>query len=238
MMRFYLCFQQHLQQRFQRRSLKGCYGNHDESCDESHGGGGLCGDKGLITLDFLFAFILVMGFAGLLFALTITLTMVEITQYITYASARNYMTSHEDEGRQREMAVEKFNQLASHHVIAPMFSNDWFELDTPLVGLDNSWQQDVPIEQYLFRGTSVNFIAHMLDFNIPFFGSTASDSTQGGGFRTTIGSYLGIEVPVENCVEFARHRWDWIKTLSPDYVQVDNAASAGVGYRLITDNGC
>ena len=192
---------------------------------------------GIITLDFLFAFVLVMGFAGILFAVTITLSTVEITQYMTYASARNYMTSHLTQEKQRELAYKKFIQLSSHPVAIPLFANGWFELELPLIGTNVDYQDGEPIS-YLFQGTTVNFTAHMLDFNIPFFGSTASDETGGGGFRTTLGSYLGMEVPVHNCVEFTRNRWVWIKTMDSVYSGGNYPANSEGNYRLMTDNGC
>lgn len=193
--------------------------------------------RGFITLDFLFAFVLVMGLAGLLFSVTITLTTVEITQYMTYASARNYLVSHKSEDKQRELASEKFAQLFSHPVVLPLFSNGWFKLDIPFVGINNDYQTH-PIETYLFRGTNVSLTANMLDFNIPFFGSTSSDKTEDGGFRTTVGSYLGMEVPIDNCVQFTQFRWTWIKTLDSVYSGGTYPANSEGSYRLITDNGC
>lgn len=186
-------------------------------------------------MDFLFAFILVMGFSGLLFAVTITLTTVEITQYITYASARNYMTSHLDIDDQQDTAENKFNQLVAHPVVAPLFAGGWFELGQHTVGINGEYQTNA-IEQYLFRGTWVDLTAHMLDFNIPFFGSTASDETKDGGFRTTIGSYLGIEPSVNQCVDFTRKRWEWLSQMTPYNSSLVTYEPRK--YRTITDNGC
>lgn len=36
-------------------------------------------ERGILTIDFIFAFIMVMGFASLMFALSMTLTLVEVT---------------------------------------------------------------------------------------------------------------------------------------------------------------
>ena len=46
--------------------------------------------RGFITIDFLFSLVLVLGFSALLFIMTFTLLVAEVTQYITYAAARNY----------------------------------------------------------------------------------------------------------------------------------------------------
>ncbi len=50
--------------------------------------------SGMITVDFLFAFVLVMGFAAILFSLSMTLTVAEVTQYATYTAARAYTAGH------------------------------------------------------------------------------------------------------------------------------------------------
>lgn len=44
-------------------------------------------NKGGITVDFIFGFTLIMGFAAILFALSLTLTVASISQYITFVSA-------------------------------------------------------------------------------------------------------------------------------------------------------
>ncbi len=49
---------------------------------------------GFITIDFIFALITVFGLSTLLFALTFTLSVVEIVQYITFSSARSFYAAH------------------------------------------------------------------------------------------------------------------------------------------------
>lgn len=186
--------------------------------------------RGNITIDFLFSFVLVMGFSGLLFAMTLTLTAVEITQYMTYASARNYMASHSSQHKQRALAEEKFTKLREHSVPAPLFSNGWFELgSSPVVGTNRDYHDHV-LDHYLFHGTWVSFQAHILDFKIPFFGST---NANGGGFRTEIGSYLGIEVSIEDCIGFTQKRWEWIRQIYSGGVYPNPHH-----YKAFTDNGC
>ena len=47
-------------------------------------------EAGILTVDYLFAIILAMGFVALLFAMSLTLTVVEVVQYMTFSSARSY----------------------------------------------------------------------------------------------------------------------------------------------------
>lgn len=203
---------------------------------------------GMITLDFLFAFVLVMGFAGLLFALTLTLTVVEITQYVTFASARNYSASHINVIYQEQQARLKYKELTEATVFAPLYSNGWFEIDKPeavLVGdasaMFPEYKQASPEEPNLFYGVGTKFIARMLEFNIPFFGSTTDEGDgQGSGFKTFIASYLSREVTTNECLNFFNaRRWEKIRALP-----VSNASPYSVltpgneGYVVVSDNGC
>lgn len=204
--------------------------------------------SGMITLDFLFAFVLVMGFAGLLFALTLTLTVVEITQYVTFASARNYSASHINVIYQEQQARLKYKELTETTVFAPLYSNGWFEIDKPeaaLVGdattVFPEYKQSSPEEPNLFYGVGTKFIARMLEFNIPFFGSTTDDGDgQGSGFKTFIASYLSREVTTNECLNFFNaRRWEKIRSLP-----VSNASPYSVltpaneAYVIVSDNGC
>ena len=191
--------------------------------------------RGSITIDFLFSFILVMGFSAILFALTFTLSVVEITQYITYASARNYMASHLTKELQKDLANKKLNQLLSHPTPAPLFAGSWFEVNSPFIGLNEEYVEQ-PVDNYSFQGTHINLNAKMLDFHIPFFGSTASD--QGQGFHTTIGSYLGRESSIRECIKLTQNRWVWIQSIHSDYSNGAYLRASDQSYGVVTDNGC
>lgn len=199
-------------------------------------------NNGIITLDFLFAFVLVMGFSGILFSLTMTLTVAEITQYITFASARQYSISHINEAEQRNVAYEKYQKLVSNPVFASFYNNDWFEINQQNVTIGD--HADIypeygnqPLGINLFQGTGTKFIAKMLDFHIPFFGST-SNSDKGGGFETYIGSYLSREPTYAECWRFNNRRWEAIKQLNQNGTSQYDQAGNNNAYLAISDNGC
>src|SRR6185369_17627606 len=50
-------------------------------------------EKGQLTLDFLFAVMLICGVCALLGALTFTLTLTEVVQYVTFSAARTYLAA-------------------------------------------------------------------------------------------------------------------------------------------------
>lgn len=204
--------------------------------------------SGMITLDFLFAFVLVMGFAGLLFALTLTLTVVELTQYITFASARNYSAGHINVIYQEQQARLKYKELTEGSVFAPLYSNGWFEIDKPeaaLVGdatqMFPEYKPSTPEEPNLFYGVGTKFIARMLEFNIPFFGSTTDEGDgQGSGFKTFVASYLGRDVTTNECLNFFNsQRWEKIRALPVSGASPYSALTpANEAYVVVTDNGC
>ena len=188
--------------------------------------------RGVLTLDFLFSFTLVIGFSGILFAMTLTLTVVEITQYMTYSSARNYMASHNEENERIARAQAKFEKLKQE---VYFFSNDWFILDLPNISTNLNYHNDPndPKQEYLFRGTWVDLEARMLGFKIPFFGSTDPHNQ---GFRTQVGSYLGKEIDIDECKQFNdRLRWQWIEQKFQGDIPSPSDLS---NYTKISDNGC
>lgn len=200
-------------------------------------------DKGLVTLDYLFAFVLVGGFSMLLFALSTTLSTVEIVQYITYSSARNFYAGHVSPQRQYDAAQKKYNELVSNEVLAPLFRNGWFQLDQRTLTIGSITRTNPDFQIYtqaanhnLFHGTVVYLTAHVLDFNVPFFGATTRNNEGGRGkegYGAYIGSYLGRETTFLECENFMKTRWGAIRNLAGEYSQ----ANAQLVY-VPSDNGC
>lgn len=200
-------------------------------------------NAGLITVDFLFAFILVSGFSFALLSLTLTLSVVELTQYITFSSARTFMAAHTNLEKQKQMGRDKYIQLLENSVFSPLFQNGWFEIgDTPNIGN----QSENPFEQanypkvdelhYQFFGVNVGFTAHVLQFRIPLYGSTTGTDEDKNTFSTVIGSYLNREPTLHECQEnFNKSRWLYIRQKKGG-----EAASytSDNGYFPIMDNGC
>ncbi len=202
--------------------------------------------SGIIALDFLFAFVLIMGFSSLMLALSLTLSIVEITQYITFASARNYYSSTENVGAsavsQESAALAKYTQLTSHPTLAPFYRNGWFEIENvPQLGEEliarNPQYDTGPDSPSTFIGAGTNFNARVLDFRIPFFGSTVKENTEGRGFATFIASYLGREPTIAECYNQSIQRWQRIRRL-PSSVTDYQANTTENGYLTIVDNGC
>ena len=193
--------------------------------------------SGFITIDFLFAFVLILGFSALLFALSFTLTVVEIAQYSTYAAARNYMAGHKNEILQRQQATAKYNELINKNkVFIPLFKNGWFKVQPePWIGNIVNFIPDYANENNAFWGVATNFEAPILKMQIPLFGSTDPDDK---GFKAVIGSYLGREPTSAECTAFVKNRLTSIRNLPVTTGVSYQTNTSPIGYTAFLDDGC
>tara|TARA_Y100001935_G_C17309780_1_gene514994 strand:+ start:1332 stop:1946 length:615 start_codon:yes stop_codon:yes gene_type:complete len=197
--------------------------------------------SGFMTMDFLFALVLILGFTVLLFRVSLTLTTASIVQYITFASARNYFAAHADSNSQVKMAEKKYSELVGNDVIKPLLANGWFEvLDRPEVGdISTKKPEFEPAVKNTFYGVGTTFVARILQYNMPFFGSTDPEGDESGsGFSTYIGSFLGREPSAIECLEFTARRWEMIRNLSPSRGASYSSGTSGDNYFPMEDSGC
>lgn len=203
-------------------------------------------NKGITTLDFMFSMVMVMGFSAILFTLSMTLSVVEITQYIVFSSSRTYYAGHVNEQAQREQAEAKFKQLVSHPVLAPLYSGGWFMLSptpdqigdhlngagTTLMG---PFQRGTITNRYI--GVSTNLRVPILDFTVPMLGSTSpSGDGNGKDFETAVGSFLGREPSFDECMGFVQQRWIKLRAMTNYGAQYGRAGATNDF--PIADNGC
>lgn len=192
-------------------------------------------NRGLITLDFVFALVLVFSFTAVLFTISLTLSVVEITQYITFASARNYFAGHHKVDDQMRLGKAKFEQLSNAGPLKPLYTNGWFELKGFQVGEGTSYQQiQQDSDRFTFYGAAVFLRAPVLNFRVPFFGRTAENEDD--AFQAQITSWLAREPATEECLEFNESRMRLIKQIGGNaynFPQVSENA-----YAVMTDNGC
>ncbi len=199
-------------------------------------------ERGLLTIDFMFSMVLILGLSALLFVLTFTLSIASVTQYITFAAARNYVVAHIDQATQRTRAVAKYKELTSNAVFKPLFNNGWYKVDAePNVG-DHT--EIIPEfaeaarEKNRFWGVGTSFTAAVLEFKIPLYGSTLPEGDgTGSGFKTYMGSYLGREPTSEECMAIVTARWNAIRNLSSSGGASYSSAGSGTYYPM-ADDGC
>ena len=176
-----------------------------------------------------------------------TLTAVEMTQYMTFAAARKYHASHINEDKQREVAANKYQEILNLESYIMIRHGSWFEVfENPFIG-DVTQNSTGGLSDYdqggdpnTFHGVVTLFTAKILSFGLGAFGSTAPEDDPGDGssFATHIGSYLGREPTSAECILFNNERWRAIRSLP-----VNGAAPYSTGtnenlYTVMSDNGC
>lgn len=183
-----------------------------------------------MTMDFIFALSIALGFSIVFFAISLTLSMVEVSQYITFAAARAYNGANVSEQAQRELGTAKYNELKSSPVMRAILGSGWFSLGEAEFG---NFIEDYPEsnpDNDVFVGARIPFQAKILDLQIPFLGRTVENESVTG--RATLNAYLMREVTTTECQEFNRARFNQLKSLDTHYQGISGTEA------LITDNGC
>ncbi len=191
--------------------------------------------RGFLTLDFLFALILVMGMTSIFMALTLTLSVVETTQYMTFAAARVFQGAHFSQNDQTELAKAKFYQLRDSAVIKPFFLNEWYELGEPTIGdFNREYAQATDFDKNTFWGVRVLFKAPVLHMQNPMLGSSTDDG--GDGLTARVQSFLSREPNTDECQAFNQQRWGAIRKLDVRYSHGNVPEKPGS--TNLADNGC
>lgn len=202
-------------------------------------------ESGSLVVDFMFAFTLIFSFVTIFISIAITLTTVEMVQYLTFAGARAYFASHHTVDSQREQGHAKYQELLGTAAYGFVKNGNWFTVEAPFVGDVTSGVEELnayaqpPDKPNRFHGVVTYFTANILSASSPFFGSTdpERDGT-GSTFGTNIGSYLGREPTMEECQKFMTDRFKAILSMNANG---GAAYSTGVdenSYTVIMDNGC
>lgn len=188
-------------------------------------------EKGILTLDFIFASMLIFGLSAVIFSFGMTLSVVEVVQYMSFAAARNYSLGHLNETRQRERGEQKYNELSTNPIFSTMLDVGWFEVEPVIISDFNSeYNPNASYESDNFIGARIPFAAPILYKRIPFVGNTASDPE---AFKVNIQSFLAREPSFEDCQGQISQRAQIFSGLSPGYSSVSVTETA-----IIMDNGC
>lgn len=198
--------------------------------------------KGMMSMDFIFAMILGMGFTVVFFSLTLTLSLVEVTQYFTFSIARSSLGAHETRSLQIALGNAKYRELRERPVFKALFGKGWFQLPAqpsygsdPLGrGFNDEYAADPNDDNETFIGARLRVQANVLRRSGGMLGATSTNNETG---VANVQTFLGREVTTTECREnFNRARWNNIKNLGGGtYSAVGNV---GGNPALITDNGC
>ena len=199
----------------------------------------LLSQRGSLAIQFLFGWVLAMGFVAVFAALTLSLSVAEVVQYITYASSRKLMLGHHSPGDQVRAAMDKYSSLSKDPKFCTFFRhcnpNGMFRINpVPSYGINEAFNPTSG-KPYLFMGVWTKFKAEILDINIPFWGSTSEDADSNNLFSSSIGSYLGKEPTQTECKSFDEKRLKWIYNKNGGR---DVSPATPKPSDFVFDNGC
>ncbi len=195
--------------------------------------GRLQDESGQLTLDFIFALAIAFGFSIVFFAMSFTLSMIEVCQYITFATARSYYGANVSKQAQIDLGQRKYQELKGKGILKTLLKNGWITLgDAQLDDFSADYKDADAGPDSMFVGARIPFRANVLNLNLPILGHTAQDSSTGSA---TLNAYLMREVSTDECyTNFTTHRLENLKQLKDGHYQ-----SLPTGPEaIITDNGC
>lgn len=201
--------------------------------------------SGLIMVDFIFAIILTAGMGVLLFSISYSMVAVEVTQYLSYSTARAHLGSNKDPEAQEAKARAKYSALiGSKNAVGTLYQNGWFEagkgdtvdIRSGITGNGKSFSDDLAggsdsPERNWFLGVSVPLTIKLMKFKFPFLGDTAPDYDD--GFKTRLNTMLIRESSTKECRDFMENRRSALGALPSATTYYDPAA-----YVPMEDNGC
>ena len=186
-------------------------------------------ERGSIALDFLFASMIAFGFSSVFFAITVSLSLVEVGQYVTYSTSRAFAGAHETLDLQKEQADKKYKEIMGRGIFKNFMGPTWVKLGKPVIG-DFNQDYGVSDDADMFWGVQIPMDAVILRLRVPFLGPTFEDAKVG---QATLNSYLGHEVPTAECRE---------KFTVPRFQQLLSkgvySGAPSPKYFAFTDNGC
>lgn len=191
-------------------------------------------ERGVLTIQFLIAIVLILFFVVSFFGLTMTLAYSSLTQYLTYASARKMSLGGLNKDQQEDAGKLKY-QAIRNGIFGGSFlpgGSDWFGIPQDAnVGFNGGYsgqESGMPGARKLFYGSFVSFSSNISNFTVPFLTDKIS-----GDLNTTIGSYLGREPSKEECENFF--------SATPSLFPASEYSGHGLSFSptpLFSDNGC
>ncbi|MBC86304.1 MAG: hypothetical protein CL677_03915 [Bdellovibrionaceae bacterium] len=201
-------------------------------------------NKGFLAMDFIFGLVLVVGMMVIMTFFAFTLTTIEVAQYIVFSTARVGAVAHGTPNEAATKAQEKFQNIASQPAFAYLNNPNIFSFDSlftgPIAGqvgdgFDGYGKQEAG-EPSMNWGATAVLTPILLDFNLPYFGASTSNSGNPQELATTITSFLGRSPSQGECIRFNNQENRWaqgILSLANEY-----SAAPVVRYYRMEDNGC
>lgn len=177
--------------------------------------------KGFLAVDFIFSLFFSLGLFVLMLNLTTTLSVVEVLQYMSFVSAREYSLGNITPEAQLSAAKARYDRLTQapdptgsggRPPIVNLFTNGWFEVGEPQykssIGTD-SFVVDYPsIKPEWGAGSRISFNAKIMNTTIPFIGGSSEEN-----FTANVYSPMVREVTRQECMDILLSRWSALLNL-------------------------
>jgi len=198
--------------------------------------------KGILTLDFIFALTAVYAISMVFILLALTLMMSTVVQYMSFSMARSHISGDISIEDQQDAVQEKLDQLLGTYLGKFIKTNDegWFKIETPASASDliddPGWGGNGGSERQRPYGVGIRYTSLILkNIRLPLLGSPGDQAT--GDFASAnIYSFMYRQPSTEECLSFNRERWQIIRQRFDGLDSMPNILSDDSGAQA--DNGC
>lgn len=165
---------------------------------------------GFATIEFLFAIVIAFGLTMITFSLTMTLSVVEVTQYIVYSASRAHAAANFDVEAQKKAAQDKYSSLIQSPAMAPLYQNGWFQVSSPAQldirsgagkNFEREYGGNAPRQN--LQGVRTTLRANILEMKLPLLGDIKPEDDS---FSTRVNAVLIREVSHSECLEYMEQR--------------------------------
>ena len=201
--------------------------------------------KGMVTIPFLLAGIIMLFFILSFFYLSMTLAHISVTQYLSYSAGRKLALDNENLQAQKDASKEQYQKLREKFFKESAWSKetDWFEINigdaesgTGLAigtSLGEKYEEKNKIRTR-FYGIHLGFMAYKVRFNIPFI-SKKKDTP----LDARVTSFLGREPTLNECNQYHKARSSKLIKDSEGFKNSCEGECPGLKIKELTaDNGC
>lgn len=192
-------------------------------------------ESGLLTIDFMFSFLVTWGIVMVFFLLSFTLMISSVSQYIIFAVNRTYISGHLDPQTQSNLGDQKFQTLVQRFGrILSTGDDSWFKLSLNQEGPLESFQSSE--SQFKFGKTLTYKATILTEAEFPIIGGLDGGSGDAATFgEATLKAYMYREPSTEECLEFNRGRW---QKILEKFSNLNGYIQGTDPYGSSSDNGC
>jgi len=201
------------------------------------------GQKGILTLDFIFSMTAVYSIAMVFVLLALTLMMSTVVQYISFSMARAHMSGDISFDEQNLATTIQRDKLLATDLGAFIKTTDegWFKVEYTegeyaFTNVDSEWSGSGGTSRQRAYGVKIKYTSNILkNFRLPMIGSP-SDGANDDFASANIFSFLYREPTTEECLNFNNSRWQVLRTRFQDIGSMPNLLFDNSGAQA--DNGC